>query len=146
MEHVRATEAPPQVWRERYRKCVCINQTSPSKMSEEDIRKEITAVLFDKSFRKKCDATDRELLTIVLPKEKAHHFDFLKAYTTWKVTGLWEKQKELNVQIDCEFRDNKDECLGNRLMHLVWEYNKAVVKEQVLYARTSPIEEGTLFP
>lgn len=146
MEHVRATETPPKVWRDRYRKCACINQASPSKMSEEDIKAEITTILFDESFRKKCDAADRELLTIVVVKEKAHHFEFLRAYTTWKVFGLWDTQKELNVQIECEFRDNEDECLGHRLMHLLYEYNRKVVKEQILYARTSPIEEGTLFP
>ena len=146
MEHVRASEPPPQVWRERYRKCACVSQTSPSQMRVEEVRKEITTILFDESFWKRCGAADRELLTIVVVKDKALHFDFLKAYTTWRVTGLWDRQKELNVQIDCEFRDNAQECLGNRLMHLLYEYNRKVVKEEVLYARTSPIEEGTLFP
>ena len=146
MEHVRATQGPPEVWMERYRKCRCVNQVSPSEMAEEDIRTEISTILFDKTFWAACGATDRELLTIIVVKEKAPHFEFLRAYTTWKVFGLWERQKELNLQIDCEFRDNEEECLGNRLMHLLYEYNHQVVKEEVLYARTSPIEEGTLFP
>ena len=146
MEHVGIARVPPEIWVERYKKCTCIDQTPPSSMEVAMIKNEISEILFDKDFWKKCDATNRELLTIVIVKEKARHFDFLKGYTTWKVTGLWEKEKELNTQIDCEFRDNKDECLGNRLMHLLYDYNKRVVKEEVLYARTSPIEEGTLFP
>lgn len=146
MEHVATAETPPQIWVERYKKCACINQTSPSEMKVEEIKEEIIKILFDESFWKKCDASDRELLTIVIVKDKALHFDFLKAYTTWKATGLWDKEKDLNAQIDIEFRDNAQECLGNRLMHLLYEYNKKVVKEELLYARTAPIEEGTLFP
>lgn len=146
MEHVTVTKEPPEIWRERYRRCPGISSADPSDMAPDEIQREVVQILFDEDFWKKLGATDRELLTIVIVKDKAHHFDFLKAYTTWKVMGLWDKEKELNAQIDIEFRDNKDECLGNWLMHLLYEYNKKVVKEEILYARTSPIEEGTLFP
>ena len=147
MAYVTAELRPPEVWIRRYKEpCPFVPKEDPAKMSPEEIRKEIIMLLFDKDLQEKAGATDRELLTIVILREKAHYFDFLKAYTTWKVVGLWEGEQEKNLQIEIEFRDTPNECIGNRLMHLLWEYNRKVVGEQVLYARTTPLEEGTLFP
>ncbi|RLE08112.1 hypothetical protein DRZ78_01775 [Candidatus Aerophobetes bacterium] len=145
MEHL-TTPKPPDIWIDRYKACKSLFPKDPMQMSPEEIRKEILKLLFDDNFSKKANAKDRELLTIIILQSKAPYFEFLKAYTTWRVFGLWEGEAEKNLQIDVEFRDNPQECIGNRLMHLLWAYNKKVVKEQVLYARTTPVEEGTLFP
>ena len=148
VEHITAEEpvGPPECWIRKYRTDPNIPQKDPLKMSVDEIKEEISTLLFDPDFRKKAGATDRELLTIVILSSKAHFFDFLKAYTDWRTRGMWEGVAEPNLEIEVEFRDTPTESLGNRLMHLLWAYNIKVVKEEVLYVRTSPIEEGTLFP
>ena len=147
MEHLTETLEPPEVWVAKYSLCPAISQRDPMEMSVQEIKDEIVKILYDADYFKELGATDRELITIVILQDKAHFFDFLKehALTKWSTVGIWEKQVESNLQIEVEFRDNEGECLGNRVMHLLYSYNKKVVKEQVLYARTTPLEEGTLF-
>ena len=117
-------------------------------MAVEAIKDELNALLYDEAVRKACDAKDRELLTIVIAQPKAHHFDFLEGKTEWKVRGKWRKDEgfdiERNVQLDIQFRDAADECVGKRVIELLKAYNTKVVGEKLLYARTIPIEEGTL--
>ncbi|GAH99773.1 unnamed protein product, partial [marine sediment metagenome] len=43
-----------------------------------------------------------------------------------------------------EFKDAADECIGKRVIELLKAYNTKAVNEKLLYARTIPIEEGTL--
>lgn len=101
---------------------------------------EITQILY---FPKK-DQTDKELLTIEIPREKEHHLKFLKSYTKSNTFGVWKQYKDKNVQYEIQFKDSKDEKYGNRLMTLFNELNKKEIKEELLYARTEPIEESTL--
>jgi len=118
-------------------------------MAVKDIQDCINSLLFDERAQMELGATDRELLTIVVVESKAQHFNFLQGYTSWKTIGSWlgpggKVAREHNVQIDIEFKDSPDEKVGKRLIDLLREYNKQVVKEQLLYARTAPLEEGTL--
>lgn len=135
-------------WVSMWSQCPEINQNMPGSMTEKEIKDEIVNLVFKKETQEKLDAHDSELLTIYIAEPKAHFFDFLKAEskTEWKVAGHWKGSKEKNMQIDIEFLDNKKECIGNRLIHLLDTYNKNFVKEDLLYARTVPIEEGTLYP
>ncbi|MBA7506547.1 hypothetical protein ES706_05238 [subsurface metagenome] len=121
----------------------------PDKMSVQAIQDELNILLFDGKFQTACDATDRELLTIIIARPKAHHFDFLLGKTEWKVRGKWKRPEdnfdiEENVQLDIEFKDSAEESIGKRIIELLKAYNKKVVLEALLYARTIPIEEGTL--
>ncbi|MBU2534487.1 MAG: hypothetical protein KKB37_17240 [Alphaproteobacteria bacterium] len=130
-------------------KCACISPKSPEDLDPNEIKEEIAELLYDKKKRKECGATDRELLSIVVRADKAGHFDFLQAVTEWKVIGKWKPDGavmiEPNVSMDVEFMDvPKAECIGERLIELLKAYNKKVVREDVLYARTIPVEEGTL--
>ena len=104
------------------------------------IQKEINKLIFDPEQIQ----TDPEILTIVILKEKAHHFDFLKGYTEWGVKGRWEALDEKNYQIEIQFNDTKKEAVGARLKTLLRNYNKLVVGEDLLYFRTTPIEETSL--
>ena len=128
--------------------CPCKIGIEPQKMSVQAIKDELNALLYDEAVQKACDAKDRELLTIVIAQPKAHHFDFLEGKTEWKVRGKWRKDAgfdiERNVQLDIQFRDAADECVGKRVIELLKAYNTKVVSEKLLYARTIPIEEGTL--
>ena len=113
------------------------------------IQDELNILLFDVEFQRACEATDRELLTIIVPRLKAHHFDFLLGKTEWKVRGKWKRPEDdfdigKNVQLDIEFKDSAEESIGKRVIELLRAYNTKVIGEEVLYARTIPIEEGTL--
>jgi hypothetical protein len=101
---------------------------------------EITEILYSP----KKDQTDKELLTIEIPKEKEHHLNFLNAYTKSESIGVWKQYKDKNVQYEIQFKDSKDERYGNRLMELLNQLNKKEIKEEQIYARTEPREESTL--
>ncbi|MBA7600964.1 hypothetical protein ES703_08027 [subsurface metagenome] len=128
--------------------CPCKIGIEPEKMPVQAIEDELNALLYDEAVQKACDAKDRELLTIVIAQPKAHHFDFLEGKTEWKVRGKWRKDAgfdiERNVQLDIQFKDAADECVGKRVIELLKAYNQKAVGEALLYARTIPIEEGTL--
>lgn len=140
MTHLK--EPIPDRWVKVYKQCPKINQNNPLEMSPEEIKQELNTLIF--SPPKELKPADRELLTIVIVREKSNFFDFLKGYTKWKTVGLWEGLEEKNLEIEIEFKDNNKECIGNRIMHLLWSYNKLIVGESILYARTTPLEEGTL--
>ena len=134
---------------ERVETCPCKIGIEPERMPVQAIQDELNALIYDEEVRKACDAEDRELLSIIIVQPKAHHFDFLTGKTEWKVRGKWKRPDEgfdieKNVQLDVEFKDAADECVGKRIIELLKAYNKKVVSEELLYARTMPIEEGTL--
>lgn len=146
MEHLTETLKGPQKWITAYTPCSGINKKNPMSMSIQEIKDEIVKLLYDSKYQESLRALDKELVTITIRQDKAHFFEFLEkhALTNWRTVGIWRKQVEPNLQIEIEFKDNKQECLGNRLIHLLFSYNKKEIKEDVLYARTTPIEEGTL--
>lgn len=132
-------------------KCPCRNGVHDvTEMSVPDIQQELNSLLYNEEVQKACGAKARALLSIVILKEKAHKFDFLKGGTEWKVIGKWKPDGnghhdimiEKNVQVDIEFKDHA--CIGGRVIELLKEYNRKEVGEQLLYARTMPVEEGTL--
>jgi len=130
-------------------KCGCISPKNPEALEPNEIVKEIRELLYDEKKWKECGATNRELLSIVVKADKAGHFDFLQAVTEWKAVGKWKPDGEVmiepNVAMEVEFMDvPKDECIGERLIELLKAFNKKVVREEILYARTMPVEEGTL--
>ncbi|GAI87799.1 unnamed protein product [marine sediment metagenome] len=129
--------------------CPCRNGIDPQSMTTEAIQEELNKLIFDSKIQEACGAGDRELLSVIITQPKAHHFDFLQGKTEWKVRGKWRRPDngfdiEKNVQLDVEFKDSKDEVVGKRVMKLLKAYNKKVVGEELLYARSMPIEEGTL--
>lgn len=86
-----------------------------------------------------------ELLTIVLDRSKAHHLDFLRNWTESYTIGTWEEcEDEKNVQFDIQFDDTKDEEIGKRLEELLGKLNENVIGEDLLYFRTTPVEETSL--
>jgi len=118
-------------------------------MPVQAIQDELNALIYDEAVQKACDAEDRELLSIIIVQPKAHHFDFLQGKTEWKVRGKWRRPDdgfdiERNVQLDVEFKDTADECIGKRVIELLKAYNAKEVGEVLLYARPIPVEEGTL--
>ena len=121
-----------------------------SRMDTSEIKACTNKLLYDPSKSQ----TDRELLSIILLKDKEHHLDFLQGYTKIKAVGTWQDVKngriiktypdERNTKIEIEFRDTRKETVGNRLMDIFTELNKREIKEELLYCRTASIEESTL--
>ncbi|RKZ11193.1 hypothetical protein DRQ25_00320 [Candidatus Fermentibacteria bacterium] len=117
-------------------KCLATNHVCTG----EDLKEEINRLLFQPPSR----ARDKEELTIIVPKGKEHHYDFLKAYTKYDVLGSWRNLREKNTAINIQFHDTKEEEVGIAVIELIKQYNAAVVGEEVPYAFTSPIEESTI--
>lgn len=107
---------------------------------ESELRGKISWLLFARRPERK----DPEVLSVVIPKEKAAHFDFLKAYTRWPARGVWKGEQERNVYIEILFNDTPREGVGRELMRLLDRYKEDVLKEEALYAVTVPVEETTL--
>lgn len=91
---------------------------------------------------------DRELVNIVVLKDKLNHFRFMQAYTDWNAHGYWKENGKVfdedNAIIQAQFADTVHEKVGTDLIALLNEYNELVVGERSLYAYTSPVEETTL--
>lgn len=104
------------------------------------IQNEINTLIFEPEN----DQFSPELLEIVIRKDKAHHFDFLKGYTSWGTQGRWEKLDESNVLIQVVYKDTKDERIGKKLIKLLKYYNKKVIKEDKLFAITTQLEDTSI--
>lgn len=111
-----------------------------------EAKSEINEIVYgDEKGNKKPDQVDKEVLSIVILRDKANYLDFLKGFTKIDVEGTWKNYpNEKNFQYDVEFLDSKDEYYGNRLMQLFNELNDNEIGEDVLYVRTVPVEESTL--
>ena len=124
-------------------------------MTDNEVKAEILHLLYDEID----GAEDSELLTLQIRRDKAYYFDFLnKAHTEFPTVGYWQpeeepsKPPEPNVQIDIQYKDIPQnhpdrecaEAVGKRIIDLLKRYNQLSVKEDLLYARTVPIEETTL--
>lgn len=120
-------------WNEPRKAC---SWTTP----ESELKGKISWLLFARRPERK----DPEVLSVVIPKEKAAHFDFLKAYTKWPARGVWKGTQERNVYIEVLFNDTPREEVGTELMRQLERYKEDVLKEEALYAVTVPVEETTL--
>lgn len=133
---------------EKTGKCLC-------RPAEEFSTDEIRACINDLLYHPDISQSDKELLSIVVQKGKAHLFNFLHGYTRLDAVGSWREvgrdgkvikvyPDEENVQFDIEFRDRADEAVNRGLMSLLTVYNRREVGEQLLYIRTSSIEDSSL--
>jgi len=120
-------------------------------MSISEIKACVNKLMFDPDKAQ----TDKELFTGVILRSKKQHFDFLQGFTKWNSIGSWRQvdskgevvkayPNEDNITFEVEFRDTPDERVGNKLMDLFGEFNRRIVKEELLYTRTMPIEESSL--
>jgi hypothetical protein len=118
------------------------------------IKKEMFDLLYNVKTYKGEKAVKHEVLTVVVLRDKAHHFDFLKAYTDWNAVGSWTPAQrpfrvqsyddEKNKVLEIEFLDTKSDKIGRRLEVLLKKLNKTEVGEWLLYSRTTPISETSL--
>lgn len=110
------------------------------------------ALLFgDPSTNTFLDRTQRELLTLAVPRDKADCLDFMKATTELSALGTWQDpelvsndQRADNVLLEVEFGEIEGELIGNAIVLALSLINNLEINEQVLYARMVNVEQTTL--
>jgi hypothetical protein len=110
------------------------------------------ALLFgDESSGTRLNRTQRELLTLTLPRAKAGAFDFIPAATELDGAGMWRDPSGVsddvradNVIVEVEFGEVAGELIGHGVVRCLSLINNLEVNEQILYARMINVEESTL--
>lgn len=110
------------------------------------------ALLFgDESTSTRLDRSQRELLTLTLPRAKAAAFDFIPAATELSGAGMWRDpsgvsndERADNVIVEIEFGEVAGEHVGHGIVRALSLINNLEVNEQILYARMINVEESTL--
>lgn len=105
----------------------------------------------DDSTHTSFERSQRELLTITLPRFKAHTLDFMKASTEFNAAGTWQDPENVahdaradNVILEIEFGEIDSELIGNGIVRCLSLINNLEVNEQLLYARMMDVEQSTL--
>lgn len=95
---------------------------------------------------------ERELLVITIPGRKAFVFNFFQAVTEVGALGTWRDPDERchdadepNMLLQVEYGESASEIVGDAIMVSIHVINLLEVNEVVLYARSSNIEQSTLF-
>ena len=110
------------------------------------------ALLFgDASTGTRLERSQRELLTLTLPRAKSSAFDFIPAATELSGAGMWRDPEGVsnderadNVIIEVEFGEVAGELVGTGVVRCLSLINNLEVNEQILYARMINVEESTL--
>jgi hypothetical protein len=94
---------------------------------------------------------EREILTITLPRGKAHSLAYLKATTELQAFGTWRDPGSVshdsradNVLVQVEFGETADEHIGSGLVVALGLINNLEINEQILYAQMVNVEQSTL--
>ena len=110
------------------------------------------ALLFgDEGTNTHLDRTQRELLSLTVPRDKAESLDFMKATTELSALGTWQDpelvsndQRADNVLLEVEYGEVQGELVGDGIVRALSLINNLEINEQVLYARMINVEQTTL--
>ncbi|GAA5207320.1 type 2 periplasmic-binding domain-containing protein [Streptomyces thinghirensis] len=111
------------------------------------------ALLFgDEEAGVRLERVERELLTLTLPRHKAHAIAFvLRAATEIGAAGTWRDpggaandERAPNTILQVEYGEVAEELVGNGITACLRLINNLEVNEVVLYARMENVEESTL--
>ncbi len=127
-------------------------QTSAGRHLLQSAKDLLFALLFgDETTNTHLDRTQRELLTLTLPKDKADALDFMKATTELSAVGTWQDpqlvsndQRADNVLLEVEYGEIEGELVGDGIVRALSLINNLEINEQVLYARMINVEQTTL--
>ena len=97
------------------------------------------------------ERVERELLVITVPGKKAHAFNFFQAATEVGALGTWRDPDSVsddtdapNMLLQVEYGELASEAVGDTIMVCIHIINLLQVNEQLLYARSSNVEQSTL--
>jgi hypothetical protein len=97
------------------------------------------------------ERTERELLSITLPRSKRFALDFMMAATEMEVRGSWRDpggqahdERVANVIMEIEFGEVKNEAAGTCIATCLRLINDLEVNEVILYNRVTNVEDSSL--
>jgi hypothetical protein len=95
--------------------------------------------------------TQRELLTLTVPRPKAESLDFMKATTELSALGTWQDPRGAandtqadNVVLEVEYGEIDGELIGNGIVLSLSLINNLEINEEILYGRMENVEQSTL--
>ena len=95
--------------------------------------------------------TQRELLTLTVPRLKADALDFMKATTELSAAGTWQDPRGAasdlradNVMLEIEYGEIDGERIGDGVVTALKLINHLEINEEILYGRMENIEQSTL--
>ena len=95
--------------------------------------------------------TQRELLTLTVPRMKSDSLDFMKATTELSALGTWQDPKGAandmqadNVVLEIEYGEVEGERIGDGVILALSLINNLEINEEILYGRMENIEQSTL--
>ncbi len=105
----------------------------------------------DESTGTRFERTQRELLSLTLPRHKAGPLGFMRATTELGAVGTWQDPESVshdlranNVVLEVEFGEVEGELIGHGIVRALGLINNLEINEQVLYARMIDVEQSTL--
>ena len=95
--------------------------------------------------------TQRELLTLTVPRMKADALDFMKATTELSAQGTWQDPRGAandlradNVVLEIEYGEIEGGRIGDGVVTALRLINNLEINEEILYGRMENIEQSTL--
>lgn len=105
----------------------------------------------DESTNTRFHRTQRELLTLTVPRMKSEALDFMKATTELSAQGTWQDPKGVandmradNVVLEIEYGELEGERMGDGVVTALKLINNLEINEEILYGRMENIEQSTL--
>lgn len=97
------------------------------------------------------ERTQRELLTLTVPRLKAESLDFMKATTELSAVGTWQDPRGAandmqadNVVLEVEYGEIEGELIGDGIVLSLSLINSLEINEEILYGRMENVEQSTL--
>ena len=95
--------------------------------------------------------TQRELLTLTVPRHKVEALDFMKATTELSALGTWQDPRGAandmqadNVVLEVEYGEIDGELIGDGIVLALSLVNNLEINEEILYGRMENVEQTTL--
>lgn len=105
----------------------------------------------DESTNTRFKRTQRELLTLTVPRLKADVLDFMKATTELSAQGTWQDpqgaakdRRADNVVLEIEYGEIEGDQIGEGIVTALRLINNLEINEEILYGRIEKIEQSTL--
>jgi hypothetical protein len=105
----------------------------------------------DETMNRRLLRTQRQLLTLTIPRTKAHALDFMKSATELRARGTWQDPdsagQELqtdNVVLEIEYGETEGTKIGEGIITALRLINALEINEELLYGRMEKVEQSTL--
>jgi hypothetical protein len=105
----------------------------------------------DESTNTRFHRSQRQLLTLTVPRMKSEVLGFMEATTELSAQGTWQDPKSVendtradNVVLEIEYGELEGERIGDGIVTALKLINNLEINEEILYGRMENIEQSTL--